>query len=74
MHGLPSSTTGEAPATQVPAVHVSAPLHTVASAQELPSGLAGFEQTPVDVLQVPATWQASEATQTTGFPPEQAPA
>jgi hypothetical protein len=48
-------------------------LQTVASAHEVPSGFAGFEQTPVDALQVPATWQASEATQMTAFPPEQAP-
>jgi hypothetical protein len=62
------------PPTQVPAVQVSAPLQTVASAHELPSGFAGFEQTPVDASQVPATWQASEATQTTGLSPVQAPA
>lgn len=74
VHGFPSSTTGGTPATQVPEVHVSAPLHTVASAHELPSGFAGFEQTPVEASQVPARWQASEATQTTGLPPEQAPA
>jgi hypothetical protein len=44
---------GGVPATQVPELHVSLPLQTVASAQALPSGLAGFEQTPVPVLQVP---------------------
>jgi hypothetical protein len=70
---LPSSTTGAVPATHAPELQVSAPLQAVASAQDVQSGLAGFEQTPVVVLQVPALWQTSEATQTTGFAPVQEP-
>ena len=34
----------------------------------------GFEQVPVAVLQVPATWHWSEAAQTTGLAPVQVPA
>jgi hypothetical protein len=49
-------------------------LHTVASLHAVPFGLGGFEQVPVEGLQVPASWHESEATQTTGFAPVQAPA
>jgi hypothetical protein len=38
------------------------------------SGAAGFEQTPVEVLQVPTVWQTSSAAQTTGLVPVQVPA
>jgi hypothetical protein len=35
--------------------------------------LAGFEQPPVDGLQVPAVWHWSDAVQVLAVPPEQAP-
>jgi len=43
------------------------------SLQAVPLTFAGFEQTPVDELQVPASWHWSDAVQVTGLPPEQAP-
>ena len=52
---------------------VSEPLQTVASLHAEPFGLAGFEQTPVDVLHVPTSWQESDAVQTMGFAPAQVP-
>jgi hypothetical protein len=39
-----------------------------------PSGLSGFEQTPVDGLQVPTAWHWSLAVQVIGFAPTQTPA
>lgn len=74
VHGLLSSTTGALPAVQVPAWHVSAPLQTVPSAHAVPLALAGFEHWPLEALQVPASWQESEPTQTTGLEPTQVPA
>jgi hypothetical protein len=74
VQGLLSSVGGGVPAVQEPVWHVSEPLHTVASLQAVPFGLAGFEQVPVEGLQVPASWQVSDATQTTGFAPVQVPA
>jgi hypothetical protein len=44
------------------------------SLQLVPSAFAGFEQVPVAVSQVPATWHWSEAVHTTGFPPTHVPA
>src|SRR2546426_319368 len=41
------------------------------SLQAVPLAAFGFEQTPVDVLQVPATWHWSEAVQRTGLQPVQ---
>jgi hypothetical protein len=35
------------------------------SSQVVPSALAGFEHTPVDVLQTPAVWHESSAVQVT---------
>ena len=43
------------------------------SLQVVPFGAAGFEQTPVVGLQVPATWHWSEAVQVTGVPGAQEP-
>jgi hypothetical protein len=40
----------------VPAWHVSVWVHALPSLQPLPSGNAGFEQAPVNGLQVPAEW------------------
>jgi hypothetical protein len=44
------------------------------SLQAVPSGAAGFEQTPVAGLQVPAMWHWSCAAHVTGFVPVQVPA
>src|SRR5262249_2376556 len=41
VQGFPSSHTGGAPAVQLPARHVSAPLHASPSLHDVPSGLAG---------------------------------
>src|SRR5438309_31212 len=70
---LAVQTTGFAP-TQAPAWQVSVWVQAFESVQALPSDLGGFEQTPVVVSQVPATWHWSLALQTTGFEPTQAPA
>jgi hypothetical protein len=43
------------------------------SEQGVSLALLGLEQTPVEVLQVPALWHWSGAGQTTGLPPVQAP-
>jgi hypothetical protein len=40
----------------VPPVHWSPDVHALPSLQPVPFVAAGFEQTPVDVLHVPATW------------------
>src|SRR5438876_5695839 len=58
---------------QVQDWHVSVCVHALPSLQAVPLAAFGFEQTPVDVLQVPATWHWSEAVQTTGFEPVQVP-
>ena len=73
VHGLLSFNVGGVPATQVPALHVSAPLQALLSVQDVPLGAAGLVHAPVPALQLPATWHASEATHTTGFAPTQAP-
>jgi len=65
VHGLPSLITGGVPAPQVPTEHDSEPLHALPSEHEVPSGAIGLEHTPLDELQVPATWQASLAVQIT---------
>ena len=41
---------------QAPAVHTSSFVHGLSSLQAVPFPAAGFEQTPVDGLQAPATW------------------
>lgn len=60
---------------QTPAVQTSLVVHRLLSLQAVPSA-AGVcnEQVPVAATQVPATWQASEAVQTTGLAPTQTPA
>jgi len=58
----------------VPLWHVSVCVQASPSVQALPSGFAGFEQTPVDGLHVPATWHWSGAGHVTGFVPVQVPA
>jgi hypothetical protein len=64
--------TGFAP-VQVPVWHVSVCVHAFPSLQLLPSDFAGFEQTPVPVLQVPAVWHWSLAVHVTGFAPVHVP-
>jgi hypothetical protein len=43
------------------------------SLQPVPLGFEGLEQTPFNVLHVPATWHWSLAVQVTGFVPVQTP-
>ena len=43
-------------------------MHAFPSLQELPSDFAGFEQTPVVVLQVPAVWHWSGVGHPTAVP------
>jgi hypothetical protein len=54
-------------------VQTSPLVQAVLSLQVRPSGAFGFEQVPLAGLQAPATWQVSDAVQTTGAP-VQAPA
>jgi hypothetical protein len=56
----------------VPAWHASPVVQRSSSLQEVASGAAGFEQTPVTVSQVPARWHWSLALQMT-FVPRQVP-
>src|SRR5882672_5308152 len=66
--------TGLAP-VQVPAWQVSTWVQALPSVQVVPSGLGvAAEQVPVPGLQVPGSWQASEAVQTMGLAPVQTPA
>ena len=48
-------------------------MQALLSLQLVPSLLAGFEQTPVEVLQVPTSWHESKAEQTTDLLPVQLP-
>ena len=66
--------TTAAPPVQVPAWQVSVAVHMLLSLQLVPSAASGLLHTPVVVLQVPATWQASSAVQTTEAPAVQTPA
>ena len=66
-------TTGFAP-LQTPAWQVSVCVQALPSLQVVPFAFAGFEHTPVEVLQIPSVWHWSDAEQTTGFAPVQAPA
>jgi hypothetical protein len=52
---LAAQTTG-LPPVQLPAWHVSVRVQALPSVQAVPLGAAGFEQTPVPGLQLPATW------------------
>jgi hypothetical protein len=53
---------------------VSVRVQAFPSLQAAPSGLAGFEHSPVAGSQVPGSWHWSSAVQTTGFTPTHAPA
>src|SRR5204863_808551 len=57
------------PPVHVPVWHVSVWVQALPSEQPVPFGAFGFVQTPVPGLHVPATWHASSAVHTTGFPP-----
>ena len=65
--------TGFAP-VQAPVWQVSDCVHALPSLHAAPFGFEGFEQTPVDELQVPALWHWSLAVQVTGVPATHAPA
>src|SRR5215831_5291641 len=54
---------------QVPAWQVSVCVQALPSLQLAPSAFAGFEQTPLAGLHVPATWHWSSALHVTGFAP-----
>jgi hypothetical protein len=56
VQGFWSSQLTPEPPAQVPAAHTSLAVQALSSLQVVPSGAAGFEQTPVAGLQVPATW------------------
>jgi hypothetical protein len=70
---LAVQTTGLAP-VQMPAWQLSDWVQALPSLQAVLLGLAGFEQAPVVVSQVPAEWHWSLAVQTTGLAPVQTPA
>jgi hypothetical protein len=55
-------TTGLLP-VQTPAWQVSVTVQAFPSSQAVPSGLAGLEQGPMAVLQVPASWHWSDGGQ-----------
>ena len=48
--------------------------HLLLSVQDIPSSLGGLEHIPDAGLHNPATWQVSDAVQTTGFEPTHVPA
>ena len=58
----------------VPAWQVSDCVQALPSVQATPLALFGLLQTPLPVLQVPASWHWSLASQMTGFAPVQMPA
>src|SRR5947208_8077585 len=58
---------------QVPLWQVSSFVQALSSVHAVPFVLGGFEQTPVVVSHVPATWHWSEAVQTTGLEPVHVP-
>jgi hypothetical protein len=73
VHGFSSSVDAGEPATHAPDWHESATVHASSSEHAEPFGFAGFEQTPVAGLHVPASWHWSSAVQTTGVPSVQTP-
>jgi hypothetical protein len=60
--------------TQVPLWQESVCVQRFPSLQVVPFAAAGFEQTPVLALQIPATWHWSMAAQVTWLPAVQTPA
>jgi hypothetical protein len=67
-----AQTTGRAP-EQVPPTHRSTVVQAFPSSHGVLSGFAGREHAPGVGSQVPASWQASPAVQTTGLAPTQDP-
>jgi hypothetical protein len=61
------------PGVQEPPWHASPVVQLFPSLHAVPSASVGFEQTPVDVLQVPTAWHWSCAVHVTGLPPVQLP-
>jgi hypothetical protein len=59
---------------QTPAWQLSPVVHRAPSLHVVPSVAFGFEQTPVEGSQTPATWHWSLAVQVTAVPGEQTPA
>jgi hypothetical protein len=70
---LAAQTTGAAP-KHVPAWQVSAWVQALPSLQEVPLVLGGSLHSPVEGLQVPASWHWSLAVQSTGLVPWHTPA
>ena len=73
VHGLLSEQLGAIVPEQMPATQVSTVVHALPSLQRLPLVLLGLLQTPVLVLQVPMSWQTSDAVQVIALPPTQLP-
>jgi hypothetical protein len=73
VHGLLSSVATLPVPVHVPAWQVSVAVHALPSLHDAPSALAGLEQLPVAVSQVPAVWHWSCAVHVTGFPPVHVP-
>ena len=72
-HDNPSSQFTAVP-LQTPPVHASPEVHASPSLHGVVSAFVGFEQTPVDVLQVPAVWHWSSAVHVTATPLTHTPA
>jgi hypothetical protein len=58
---------------QAPLWQVSLAVHALWSSHDVPSGLGGFEQSPVTVSQTPAVWHWSDAVHVMGAPPQTPP-
>jgi hypothetical protein len=74
VHGFVSAQSMAGPLLHAPAEHVSFDVQALPSLHAAPFATAGFEQTPVPVLHVPAVWHWSSAAQATGFAPVHLPA
>jgi hypothetical protein len=74
LQSLATQVTGAGSLVQTPAWQLSLGVHLLLSASQVaPSALAGFEHAPVAGSQVPALWHWSDAAQTFGLIPVQAP-
>jgi hypothetical protein len=62
------------PVVHAPAMQVSLRSQAFPSLQAVPSGMVGFEQTPVAGVQAPATWHWSDGAHVTVLPAVHAPA
>ena len=72
MHGFAGTQEYRVP-PHIPVVQTSFDVQALPSLQTTPSGLEGFEQTPVEGSHVPVAWHWSVASHTTEFPPAQKP-